>query len=67
MSISDSEIERISSTIIQTCAASGGCAVYRNADNLTVCMGDEEIAWFTADDGRDEDYIRRKLREVLSK
>lgn len=64
MSVPDSEIERLLPVIQKNCAASGGCAVYRNGDQLTAVMGDKEVFWITQKEGRSPDAIRAKLHEV---
>ena len=67
MTISDSEIERIIPVIQMNCAVSGGCAVYKNKTSLTAVMGDEELCWFSHDEGRNVQKMRTKLMEALNK
>lgn len=61
----DGEIERILPIIRVTCATSGGCCVYKNGFGLTVTMGDEELCFFTQEEGRDPNIIRYRLKKLL--
>ena len=59
------EIERIIPVIRSTCRDAGGCQVFKNDFGLSITMGDEEIYYFSEEDGRDANAIRSKLKELL--
>lgn len=60
-----SERERMIPVIRLACSKSGGCQVFKNDFGLSVTMGDEEIYYFSEEDGRDANTIKSKLKELL--
>lgn len=59
----EEHIEYIIPIIQYNCACSGGCKVYGKGP-FTVTMGDDELCFFTQEEGLDPKVIREKLKKL---
>ena len=67
MAVSDDEIERLASTVMMTCASSGGASIYINGGKyLSITMGDRHLCWLNHEDGRTIQQIKSKIRDALA-